>query len=56
MRRRRWPGGDYYDFLDLGNKQIGVALADVAGKEIAAALVMSVVQASLRRRIRMDLR
>ena len=44
----RGIGGDYYDFLDLGNKQIGIALADVAGKGIAAALIMSVVQASLR--------
>ncbi len=44
----RGVGGDYYDFLELGNKQIGIALADVAGKGIAAALVMSVVQASLR--------
>ena len=44
----RGVGGDYYDFLDLGNEHIGVALADVAGKGIAAALVMSVVQASLR--------
>jgi serine phosphatase RsbU (regulator of sigma subunit) len=44
----RGVGGDYYDFLELGNKQIGVALADVAGKGIPAALVMSVVQASLR--------
>lgn len=44
----RGVGGDYYDFLDLGNKQVGIALADVAGKGIAAALIMSVVQASLR--------
>jgi sigma-B regulation protein RsbU (phosphoserine phosphatase) len=48
----RGVGGDYYDFLDLtddtGRRQIGVALADVAGKGIAAALLMSVVQASLR--------
>jgi len=44
----RGVGGDYYDFLDLGNRQVGVALADVAGKGIAAALIMSVVQASLR--------
>lgn len=44
----RGVGGDYYDFLDLGNHQIGIALADVAGKGIAAALLMSVVQASLR--------
>jgi serine phosphatase RsbU (regulator of sigma subunit)/ABC-type antimicrobial peptide transport system permease subunit len=44
----RGVGGDYFDFLDLGGRNIGVALADVAGKGIAAALVMSVVQASLR--------
>ncbi len=44
----RGVGGDYYDFLRIGSDQLGVALADVAGKGIAAALVMSVVQASLR--------
>jgi predicted permease len=44
----RSVGGDYYDFLDLGDQRIGIALADVAGKGVAAALIMSVVQASLR--------
>jgi sigma-B regulation protein RsbU (phosphoserine phosphatase) len=44
----RTVGGDYYDFVDLGRDGIGVAIADVSGKGIAAALVMSVVQASLR--------
>jgi len=44
----RSVGGDYYDFLDPGNQTTGIALADVAGKGVAAALVMSVVQASLR--------
>ena len=44
----RTIGGDYYDFLDLGGEQVGIAVADVSGKGIAAALVMSVVQASLR--------
>jgi serine phosphatase RsbU (regulator of sigma subunit) len=41
-------GGDYYDFLELGDQRIGIALADIAGKGIAAALIMAVVQASLR--------
>jgi sigma-B regulation protein RsbU (phosphoserine phosphatase) len=41
-------GGDYYDFLDVGEQRIGIALADIAGKGIAAALIMAVVQASLR--------
>jgi predicted permease len=44
----RTVGGDYYDFLDLGGERIGIALADISGKGIAAALLMSVVQASLR--------
>ena len=44
----RSVGGDYYDFLDLGEERIGVALADIAGKGIPAALIMTVVQASLR--------
>ena len=41
-------GGDYYDFLKVGEHSLGIALADVAGKGIAAALIMAVVQASLR--------
>jgi phosphoserine phosphatase RsbU/P len=41
-------GGDYYDFIDTGDHRIGIALADVAGKGVAAALIMSVVHASLR--------
>jgi sigma-B regulation protein RsbU (phosphoserine phosphatase) len=44
----RTIGGDYYDFLDLGGEQVGIAVADVSGKGISAALIMSVVQASLR--------
>jgi sigma-B regulation protein RsbU (phosphoserine phosphatase) len=44
----REVGGDYYDFLILDDGQIGVAVADVAGKGISAALLMSTVQASLR--------
>ena len=44
----RTVGGDYYDFLDLGREQTAIAVADIAGKGIAAALLMSVVQASLR--------
>lgn len=44
----REVGGDYYDFLSLDNDQTGIAVADVAGKGISAALLMSIVQASLR--------
>ena len=41
-------GGDYYDFVELRDRTLGIALADVSGKGVAAALIMSVVQASLR--------
>lgn len=44
----RAVGGDYYDFLTLDENQTGIAVADVAGKGISAALLMSSVQASLR--------
>ena len=41
-------GGDYYDFLKLANGELGVAIGDVSGKGIAAALLMASLQASLR--------
>lgn len=41
-------GGDYYDFLALPNGKLGIALGDVSGKGIAAALTMASLQASLR--------
>jgi sigma-B regulation protein RsbU (phosphoserine phosphatase) len=41
-------GGDYYDFLDLGPGRLGLVLADICGKGVAAALLMANLQASLR--------
>ncbi|MGB9123294.1 MAG: SpoIIE family protein phosphatase [Candidatus Angelobacter sp.] len=41
-------GGDYYDFLALPHGHLGIAIADVSGKGIAAALMMASLQASLR--------
>ena len=41
-------GGDYYDFVVLGADRIAILLADVAGKGIAAALLMANLQATLR--------
>ena len=41
-------GGDYYDFLDLGRDRLGLVVGDVAGKGIAAALLMANLQANLR--------
>lgn len=41
-------GGDYYDFLTLGPHTLLVVIADVEGKGMASALVMSNLQATLR--------
>ena len=41
-------GGDYYDFLDLGGGRLGLVIGDIAGKGIAAALLMANLQANLR--------
>jgi sigma-B regulation protein RsbU (phosphoserine phosphatase) len=41
-------GGDYYDFLRLREGQLGIAIGDVSGKGIGAALMMASLQASLR--------
>jgi sigma-B regulation protein RsbU (phosphoserine phosphatase) len=41
-------GGDYYDFLLLPNENFGIAIGDVSGKGISAALLMASLQASLR--------
>jgi serine phosphatase RsbU (regulator of sigma subunit) len=41
-------GGDYYDFLSLGPHTLLVVIADVEGKGISSALVMSNLQATLR--------
>jgi serine phosphatase RsbU (regulator of sigma subunit)/catechol 2,3-dioxygenase-like lactoylglutathione lyase family enzyme len=44
----RQVGGDYFDFLDLGQERLGLVTGDVSGKGIAAALLMANLQASLR--------
>jgi len=41
-------GGDYYDFLPLQTDRWGIAIGDVSGKGIGAALLMAFLQASLR--------
>jgi serine phosphatase RsbU (regulator of sigma subunit) len=40
--------GDYYDFLNLGQDRLGLVIGDIAGKGIAAALLMANLQANLR--------
>ena len=40
--------GDWFDFIDLGHERFGIALADVSGKGMSAALLMSATRALLR--------
>lgn len=51
----RQVGGDYYDFLSLGQKRLGLVIGDVAGKGMAAALLMANLQAHLRSQCAMAL-
>jgi serine phosphatase RsbU (regulator of sigma subunit) len=41
-------GGDYYDFIPITDTDLGVAIGDVAGKGIGAAILMASFRASLR--------
>ncbi len=41
-------GGDYYDVINLSENEVGFCIADVSGKGISAALLMSNFQANLR--------
>jgi sigma-B regulation protein RsbU (phosphoserine phosphatase) len=47
-RAARGVGGDFYDFLPLASGRLGIALADIAGKGLPAALLMASLQALLR--------
>ena len=45
-------GGDYYDFIPIIENQVGIAIGDVSGKGIPAALIMASFRASLIAEIR----
>src|SRR5579862_6941367 len=47
-RPAREVGGDYYDFLELPGGKLGIAVGDVSGKGVGAALMMASLEASLR--------
>lgn len=47
-RPARVVSGDYYDFIQLGPNRVGIAVADISGKGIYAALLMASLQAALR--------
>ncbi|MGE5114629.1 MAG: PP2C family protein-serine/threonine phosphatase [Acidobacteriaceae bacterium] len=47
-RPARTVSGDYYDFLPIGPNQLGLAVGDISGKGISAALLMATVHAFVR--------
>ena len=48
MRPANTVGGDYYDIIDLGGNRVAIVVGDVAGKGMPAALLMALLQGSLR--------
>lgn len=44
----RTVSGDYYDFLPLGATRTGIAVGDISGKGISAALLMATIQSAVR--------
>jgi sigma-B regulation protein RsbU (phosphoserine phosphatase) len=49
-------GGDYYDCIKLSDTKTGFCIADVSGKGISAAILMSNFQASLRALLTQDIK
>jgi len=47
-RPARTVSGDYYDFLPLGPERLGLAVGDISGKGISAALLMATVHSAVR--------
>lgn len=48
MRPANTVGGDYFDLIDLAEQRLALAVGDVAGKGMPAALLMALLQGSLR--------
>jgi sigma-B regulation protein RsbU (phosphoserine phosphatase) len=53
-RAARVVSGDYYDFVQLGPNRLAMAVADISGKGISAALLMASLQAAFRSQLLLD--
>ncbi len=51
----RMVSGDYYDYQAVAGNQLAIAIGDVAGKGISAALLMASIQSALRMELRASL-
>ncbi len=56
MRTANTVGGDYFDRVELGEGRVAVVIGDVAGKGMPAALLMALLQGSLRTLVTAGLR
>jgi len=48
----RMVSGDYYDYQNLSENRLAIAIGDVAGKGISAALLMAAIQSAMRMELR----
>lgn len=44
----RMVSGDYYDFIELSDQRVGIAMGDISGKGISAALLMATIGSAVR--------
>ncbi len=53
-RPARRVSGDYYDYFRIGEHRLGLAIGDISGKGISAALLMATIQSALRSYVSTD--
>src|SRR5436309_13113649 len=44
----RQVSGDYFDYIEVDNKRLGIAIADVSGKGVPASIIMAICRSVLR--------
>ena len=48
----RTVSGDYYDYQEMDDRRLAIAIGDVSGKGISAALLMATIQSAMRSLLR----